>query len=545
MSEVYIKEPSTNGKAIFRTTHGDLEIELWATECPKACRNFCQLILEGFYDNTIFHKVIKDFLVQGGDRTGTGNESESIYGKPYPDEIHPRLKYRYRGMMGVASAGKGTNTNGSQFFILMDRAPALDGKYTLFGKVVGQTVYNLARISEVECDKKDRPIDPPRITRAELVNDPFGDLDPRRHREPPKVQVAEEPKRRAAVQNKKMLSFGDEDEDDDFSDDEKEKTPAAASNKLKSAHDVLQDPRLMKEMAYPDAAAERGAKRQIDEQPAPSTSSIAKRVAVAAATAASASKQKKAEMIAAAAARSESESDSDEDSDDSDASGGAGGVADISKQKSLKRQEEILALKKGIAEVGNERKEEKKSKKFSSALAELRAGYQPREKRKHATGRENKRREAQEITDTMKAFRNRLNALSSMPAGDSSEEEKEKKEKKEKDKKEKKSKKDKKGKDDDEPEEGTFASIWKEGEEDADDDWLAGGGLKFHVTADKAFKLDRDRAFKTLDIFDPLAKEGNAEVLAHARKKHSEGAIPLRRKGPPKKEERGDRERDR
>jgi len=110
MSEVYIKEPNTNGKAVLRTTHGDLEIEMWATEAPKACRNFCQLILEGYYNGTIFHRVIKDFIVQGGDKTNTGEGSESIYGEPYPDEIHPRLKFRYRGMMGIASAGKVTKT---------------------------------------------------------------------------------------------------------------------------------------------------------------------------------------------------------------------------------------------------------------------------------------------------------------------------------------------------------------------------------------------------------------------------------------------------
>eukprot|EP00449_Zooxanthella_nutricula_P051213 CAMPEP_0198581058 /NCGR_PEP_ID=MMETSP1462-20131121/123742_1 /TAXON_ID=1333877 /ORGANISM="Brandtodinium nutriculum, Strain RCC3387" /LENGTH=200 /DNA_ID=CAMNT_0044312427 /DNA_START=45 /DNA_END=643 /DNA_ORIENTATION=+ len=200
MSEVYIKEPTTNGKAILRTTHGDLEVELWATECPKACRNFCQLILEGYYNDTIFHRVIKDFIIQGGDATGTGSGSESIYGQPYPDEIHPRLKFRYRGMMGIASAGKGTKTNGSQFFIVLNRAPSLDGKSTLFAKVVGQTVYNLLRLSEVEVDKLDRPVDPPRILRAELVWNPFDDLEPRRMPSPPRpvkgAAVAQEVHRR-------------------------------------------------------------------------------------------------------------------------------------------------------------------------------------------------------------------------------------------------------------------------------------------------------------------------------------------------------------
>merc|ERR1711988_1847004 len=84
-----------------------------------------------------------------------------------------------------------------------------------------------------------------------------------------------------------------------------------------------------------------------------------------------------------------------------------------------------------------------------------------------------------------------------------------------------------------EPEEGTFAAIWNEGDEEADEDWLSTAGLKFHVSADKAFKLDRDRARDTLEIFDPLAAKGNSEVLADARKKASDKLMPQRRKPPP------------
>lgn len=70
MSDVYILEPATNGKVVLHTSHGDLDIELWSKECPKACMNFLQLCVDGYYDNTIFHKVIKDFVIQGGDPTG-------------------------------------------------------------------------------------------------------------------------------------------------------------------------------------------------------------------------------------------------------------------------------------------------------------------------------------------------------------------------------------------------------------------------------------------------------------------------------------------
>eukprot|EP00398_MALV-I-01_sp_L67-1_P000719 gene719-857_t len=170
MSEVYVKEPPASGKVILKTTHGELEIELWCKEAPKACRNFIQLCMEGYYDDCIFHRVIKDFLVQTGDPTGTGEGGESIYGDPenFPDEFHPRLKFRYRGLIGVANGGRGTNTNASQFFITLGRANWLDGQSTLFGKVVGSTVYNLARIGDLEVDSEDRPISAPKIESAEI-----------------------------------------------------------------------------------------------------------------------------------------------------------------------------------------------------------------------------------------------------------------------------------------------------------------------------------------------------------------------------------------
>ena len=104
MSNIYIQEPPTKGKVIKRTTVlkvifylkstcifqvilnttvGEIEIELWSKECPKAARNFIQLCLEGYYDGTIFHRIIKDFIAQGGDPTGTGQGGESIYGEPF------------------------------------------------------------------------------------------------------------------------------------------------------------------------------------------------------------------------------------------------------------------------------------------------------------------------------------------------------------------------------------------------------------------------------------------------------------------------------
>jgi cyclophilin family peptidyl-prolyl cis-trans isomerase len=112
MSTSYVTEPPTRGKVVLNTSEGPLDIELWPKEAPKACRNFVQLCLEGYYDNTIFHRIIKDFMFQGGDPTGTGDGGESIYGQEFADEFHSRLHFNHRGI--VAMANDGRNSNRSQ-----------------------------------------------------------------------------------------------------------------------------------------------------------------------------------------------------------------------------------------------------------------------------------------------------------------------------------------------------------------------------------------------------------------------------------------------
>lgn len=101
--------------------------------------------MEGYYDGVVFHRIVPNFLVQTGDRTGTGGGGESIYGEPFEDEVHPRLRFPHRGL--VACANNGTkNSNDSQFFITLDRAEELHGKHTLFGRCVGDTIYNVVKI---------------------------------------------------------------------------------------------------------------------------------------------------------------------------------------------------------------------------------------------------------------------------------------------------------------------------------------------------------------------------------------------------------------
>ncbi|CEJ03316.1 hypothetical protein G6F70_008288 [Rhizopus microsporus] len=219
MSNIYALEPHTNAKVILYTTAGDIEIELWGKEAPRASRNFIQLCLEGYYDNTIFHRIIPGFLVQGGDPTGTGQGGESIYEDGFPDEFHSRLRFNRRGLVGVANTGQ--NDNGSQFFITLDRADELTKKHTLFGRVAGDTLFNVMKMTELELDQNDRPLYPPRIKRTEVVINPFDDIVPRISERERRLAQELERKRaaEAAEQAKKkkkpqkqlnLLSFGEE-----------------------------------------------------------------------------------------------------------------------------------------------------------------------------------------------------------------------------------------------------------------------------------------------------------------------------------------------
>jgi peptidyl-prolyl cis-trans isomerase SDCCAG10 len=121
-----------------------------------ACRNFIQLCIEGFYDNTIFHRIIPSFMIQGGDPTGTGTGGESIYDGPFQDEFHQRLKFTHRGLVAMANSGR--NTNKSQFFVTFGECIHLNKKHTIFGKVVGNTMFNLMSMQSLDTDSNDRPV---------------------------------------------------------------------------------------------------------------------------------------------------------------------------------------------------------------------------------------------------------------------------------------------------------------------------------------------------------------------------------------------------
>lgn len=164
-------------QVLLRTTVGDIDIELWSRECPKACRNFIQLCMEGYYNNTIFHRVVKDFIVQGGDPLGDGTGGESIYGQTFKDEFHSRLRYNRRGLVGMANSDK--DDNASQFFFTMGPTPELQNKNTLFGKVTGDTIFNMLKLEEGEVDHNERPMYPHKILKTEILKNPFDDIVPR------------------------------------------------------------------------------------------------------------------------------------------------------------------------------------------------------------------------------------------------------------------------------------------------------------------------------------------------------------------------------
>ncbi|PWN52236.1 cyclophilin-like protein [Violaceomyces palustris] len=250
MANQYVTEPPTDGKILLITSKGDVEVELWSKEAPKACRNIISLALEGYYDNCIFHRIVPGFCIQTGDPTGTGRGGESVYGHPFEDEPHQRIKFNRRGMVAMANSGE-PGTNDSQFFITLEMTPELQGRHTIFGKVVGPTIYNVLSIADVELmeDDPERPVYPPKLLQVKVLINPFDDIVPRITRE---ERLEQEKARREAAQrrvdgrdkkkvkkNTALLSFG-----------EAEEGGLSSLTGPKSSHDLLEnDKKLSRQVA--------------------------------------------------------------------------------------------------------------------------------------------------------------------------------------------------------------------------------------------------------------------------------------------------------
>ncbi|MFH1691572.1 MAG: peptidylprolyl isomerase [Candidatus Omnitrophota bacterium] len=150
---------------VLETNQGNVELKLFSDAAPKTCENFIGLVKKGYYDGIAFHRVIKGFMIQGGDPTGTGRGGESLWGKPFEDEVSQELKFDKPGVLAMANAGPGTN--GSQFFITVVPTPWLDMHHTIFGEVCGG--YDVVeKISKVAVGEGDKPLREQQIIRAYL-----------------------------------------------------------------------------------------------------------------------------------------------------------------------------------------------------------------------------------------------------------------------------------------------------------------------------------------------------------------------------------------
>jgi len=147
---------------VMETSQGNIEIQLMPKVAPKACENFIKLAQKGYYNGTTFHRVIKDFMIQGGDPKGDGTGGQSIWGKPFADEFNKDVKFDKVGILAMANAGP--STNGSQFFITtnVEHCKHLHMRHTIFGVVInGYDV--VKKIENTKTGPGDKPVTPQKI----------------------------------------------------------------------------------------------------------------------------------------------------------------------------------------------------------------------------------------------------------------------------------------------------------------------------------------------------------------------------------------------
>lgn len=185
------------------TNFGQLNIELYCDMVPKTCENFLKHCKNGYYNGSKFHRMIRNFVLQGGDPTGTGTGGESIWGGMFKDELKPNLQHTGRGVLSMANSGP--NTNKSQFFITFRSAHHLDGKHAVFGKVVGG-IASLDEMEKIETDKKDRPKKDIIIEECKVFFDPYEEADEQLKKErEEEIQKAKEEKDKLEKERKRKL----------------------------------------------------------------------------------------------------------------------------------------------------------------------------------------------------------------------------------------------------------------------------------------------------------------------------------------------------
>ncbi|XP_041742727.1 spliceosome-associated protein CWC27 homolog [Coregonus clupeaformis] len=409
MSNIYIQEPPSNGKVLIKTSAGDIDIELWSKEAPKAARNFVQLCLEGYYDGTPFHRVVPEFIVQGGDPTGTGTGGESIYGRPFKDEFHSRLRFNRRGLVAMANAGP--HDNGSQFFFTLGRADELNNKHTIFGKVTGDTVYNMLRLAEVECDQEERPLNPHKIRTTEVLHSPFDDIIPRETKKSKKDEDKKEGKKSQskATKNFSLLSFGEEAEEDEEMVTQVSQT---LKGKSKSSHDLLKDDPLLSSVpavnkkkakgaageaaeGEDDEAAEGDADGDEEEYDSDERQEMRERIS------------KKLKKMKEEEKKKKSTDPSEEDR------GKRANRSDELRQESRQLKKDLLAIKKRREDIANppqkEEEDEEEKKPGSEAVAEYLEGKKKYEDLKKQKLKKGSSREAQTMA-LLDRFKSKLSS---------------------------------------------------------------------------------------------------------------------------------------
>ena len=153
-----------NPHVILETTQGNIELELFPDVAPLAVENFTTHIKNGYYNGVAFHRIIRNFMIQGGDPTETGRAGESIWGKPFKDEYKGKTFDKF-GVLAMANAGR--HTNGSQFFITTKKTPWLNGRHTIFGQATQESFVTLRKLNSVATIKPgDRPLERQEIIKA-------------------------------------------------------------------------------------------------------------------------------------------------------------------------------------------------------------------------------------------------------------------------------------------------------------------------------------------------------------------------------------------
>lgn len=184
-----VRKLKKKGLVRLETTLGNINLEVDCDFVPQTADNFMSLCQSKYYDGVLFHRVIRGFMMQGGDPTGTGRGGQSIWKKPFRDEIDSRLSHDSRGVLSMANSGPGTNN--SQFFITFKACPHLDKKHAVFGRVVGG-MNVLDAVERVETGAEDRPLKEVRIKHVEVFANPFQEYEEAQEQGLDVVQLAKE-----------------------------------------------------------------------------------------------------------------------------------------------------------------------------------------------------------------------------------------------------------------------------------------------------------------------------------------------------------------